>query len=180
MTMDPTESKALALQAKQGDREAFARLLSAHYERIYRLAFRWTGQRQDAEDVAQEVCIKLGRAIDGFRGDAAFSTWVHGITLNALKDWSRKHQRQQQEVVDPDLETQPDPAADPERALLGRLIRRCIALLPEPLRAAVLLVHAEGLNHREAGAALDCAEGTVSWRLNQARQQLTTCLEAEG
>jgi RNA polymerase sigma-70 factor (ECF subfamily) len=116
----------------------------------------------------------------GFRGDAAFSTWVHGITLNSCKDWSRKRKRHSdRQVIDPDLEARPDPDADPEQSLFSRLIRRCIALLPEPLQAAVLLVHAEGLNHREAGAALDCAEGTISWRLSQARKQLATCLDTE-
>ncbi|MBF0369059.1 MAG: RNA polymerase sigma factor [Magnetococcales bacterium] len=171
----------LAQQAQQGDQAAFASLLESHYERIHRLCYRWTGHTQDAEDLAQEVCITLARAITGYRGECAFATWVYRITLNTARDYHRSQKRRgERERGGADEATAADPAPDPERALISRLILHCISLLPEPLRGAVLLVHAEGLNHRQAGETLECAEGTISWRLSEARKNLATCLEQGG
>lgn len=174
------EDEALVQRARQGDREAFATLVERHYPRIYRLAFRWLGHAQDAEDVAQEVCVKLARAIHAFRGECAFGSWVHGITLNTLRDRAGTRQGVELPLEDYHAETIAAPGPDPEQGLLGALIRRCIRLLPQALRMAVLLVHGEGLTHREAGVALACAEGTISWRLSEARKRLAHCLDQGG
>ena len=73
----------LVAGARAGDRDAFAALVERHYRFIFRVAFRWCGSEPDAEDIAQEVCIKLGRAIRNYRGSGAFTTWLYALTLNA-------------------------------------------------------------------------------------------------
>ncbi len=90
---DDTSDETLALAAANGGRDAFAMLIERHYERIHRLAWRLTGSRSDAEDVAQDVCIKLATAIRSFRGESAFGTWVWRIAHNATTDFLRQRQR---------------------------------------------------------------------------------------
>ena len=72
--------------AREGDRLAFDALVERHYDFVYRVAWRWCGSRADAEDVAQEVCARLGKAIRGFRGGGAFTTWLYAMTLNGARD----------------------------------------------------------------------------------------------
>jgi len=93
--LDPATALAEALvrRARNGDPNAFAELVETHYDRIYRTAWRWCGSRDDAEDIAQNVCSKLGTAIAGFDGRTAFSSWVDRIALNAVRDWLRAGQR---------------------------------------------------------------------------------------
>ncbi len=69
--------------ARAGDRRAFAMLVERHYDFIHRVAWRWCGNRADAEDVAQDVCARLGKAIRSFKGEGAFTTWLYALTLNA-------------------------------------------------------------------------------------------------
>lgn len=168
-------------RAQAGDREAFGQLLKENYDRIYRLAYRWSGLKSDAEEIAQEVCLKLASAIHSFKGEAAFTTWLYRLTLNAARDYHRKQEGARgREVIDPDLNRFASSAPNQEDSLMAGLIAKCIALLPDALRMAVLLVHAEGLNHRQAGEALECAEGTISWRLSEARKDLALCLDKGG
>jgi RNA polymerase sigma-70 factor, ECF subfamily len=179
--MQDWDDPKLVAQAQQGDKHAFSLLLQRHYRAIYKLAFRWCGQKEDAEEVAQEVCIKLVGAIEGYRGEAAFSSWLYGITLNAARDFHRKKQRHSsREDTEQDLNQFQATGSNPEESMVSALIRRCIALLPDSLRMAVLLVHGEGCNHRQAGEAQQCAEGTISWRLSEARKQLAICLDRGG
>ncbi|MBF0444367.1 MAG: RNA polymerase sigma factor [Magnetococcales bacterium] len=164
--------------AQNGDRQAFSDLLQRHYHNIYKLAYRWCGKQDDAQDVAQEVCVKLVGAISGYRGQAAFSSWLYGITLNAARDFLRKKIRHdKREDTAWDLDQFQATSGNPENSLFASLISRCIALLPDNLRMAVILVHGEGLNHLQASQAQDCAEGTISWRLSEARKNLHVCLD---
>src|SRR3954449_13553626 len=80
----------LVAAAAAGDREAFAALLRRHYDRIHGLAWRITGSRADADDIAQDVCCTLVEKIGSFRGEAKFSTWLTGITFNAFRDLRRR------------------------------------------------------------------------------------------
>ena len=73
---------------------AFGRLVERHYDFIYRVAWRWAGNRADAEDIAQDVCVRLGRAIRSYRGGGAFTTWLYAMTLNAARDLRRKTARE--------------------------------------------------------------------------------------
>ena len=76
MLDDEASDSELIGQAQEGDRDAFGRLVGRHYDFVYRVAYRWSGRKADAEDVAQDVCVRLGRAIRDYRGGGAFTTWL--------------------------------------------------------------------------------------------------------
>ena len=80
-------------RASGGDRDAFGRLVERHYDFVYRVAYRWCGASADAEDIAQDVCVRLGRAIRAYHGGGAFTTWLYAMTLNAARDMMRKTAR---------------------------------------------------------------------------------------
>ncbi|MEO0620295.1 MAG: RNA polymerase sigma factor [Pseudomonadota bacterium] len=175
--MDDASDHWLIERAITGDATAFARLLERHYDVIHRVAYRWTGNVEDAEDIAQDVCIKLGTALATYRRESAFTSWLFRITLNAVRDRQRKQKRDAAqlesvahlaEAATPPLQEQTSEVHD-----LWSAVRQ----LPERQRDAVLLVYAEELSHAEAAAALGCAEKTVSWQLHAARKKLKGLLE---
>src|SRR3990170_3602343 len=91
--IEPSDLDLIGL-AQEGDRAAFGRLVERHYDFVYRVAWRWSGRKADAEDIAQEVCARLGRAIPGYRGGGAFTTWLYAMTMNAARDVMRKTARE--------------------------------------------------------------------------------------
>ncbi len=168
-------------RAKRGDKSAFAALLEEHYTRIFRCAFKWLGNREDAEDVAQDVCVKLAGNISEFRGDSALTSWIYRITLNSVRDFERKRTGQMQGLgryfqfvqVDADAGTNsPDTDLDD----LWVSVRK----LPAKQRDAVLLVYGEECSHKTAAGILNCSEKTVSWHLHAARRKLRHLLQEEG
>jgi RNA polymerase sigma-70 factor, ECF subfamily len=176
--------QALAAQAAAGSREAFATLLERHYDRIHRLAWRICGSSVIAEDVAQDVCVKLATAIRGYRGEAAFSTWVWRITFTTASDRMRAAQRitalepsQMMALVD----ASPACAApSPEDAVIGAELWEAVRELPPQQRDAVLLVYGEDMSHAEAAEIMGCSEKTVSWHLHEAKKRLKSRLQATG
>jgi len=178
---DDTSDEDLALAAANGGRNAFAKLIDRHYERIHRLAWRLTGSRSDAEDVAQEVCVKLATAIKSFRGEATFSTWIWRIAHNAATDFLRQRQRmtpteasELMALVDAsDAAPEPGEAGDDG---LWAAVRR----LSGQQREAVTLVYGEDMSHAEAAAVMGCSVKTVSWHLHEARKRLKSILETAG
>jgi RNA polymerase sigma-70 factor (ECF subfamily) len=162
----------LAAGAAQGDRQAFAMLLERHYDTIYRVALRYTGVPADAEDIAQEVCLKLVGALGSFRGQSRFATWLYRIALNACRDASRRRAagRSLAESYVAFREMEAADEAD-SAARTGRL-HEVVAGLEPSLKETVLLVLSEELSHRQAAEILGCAESTVSWRLHEARKRL--------
>lgn len=178
--MEHLDDSALVEKAKAGDKAAFSVLIERHYGLIFRTSWKWCGVRADAEDITQNVCIKLATALHSYRGEAAFTSWLYRITLNTAKDYVKMQpSRRGREVADEQLERFASDAPSVEASLISRCLYTCIAALPEKLRLAVLLVCAEGLSHAQAGEILKCKEGTVSWRLSEARKQLAVCLEGK-
>jgi RNA polymerase sigma-70 factor (ECF subfamily) len=178
---DDMSDEDLALAAASGGREAFAMLIERHYERIHRLAWRLTGSRPDAEDVAQEVCVKLATAIRSFRGEAAFSTWIWRIAHNAATDFLRQRQRMMpteaselMTLVDASGQTL-EPVESGEDGLWAAVRR-----LSGQQREAVTLVYGEDMSHAEAAVVMGCSEKTVSWHLHEARKRLKSILETAG
>jgi len=179
--MESASDIRLLERARQGDGAAFERLLEDNYMLIYRAAYRFTGAREDAEDVAQEVCLKLASAINSFRGGSSFRTWLYRVVVNAAKDYIRKHatkrKHEEEYVQESSLHAPvpdnpgPDGVAVTPEALLMEISR-----MPEKYRDALLLVHSEGLSHREAGEVLGCAESTVSWRVHEGKKKLKELL----
>jgi RNA polymerase sigma factor (sigma-70 family) len=171
---DPTRAltEALVVRARNGDAEAFSELIEDHYDRIYRTAWRWCGHRDDAEDIAQEVCVKIGQALAGFDGRSAFSSWVYRITINAVRDWQRAGSRRGK-YADAYAEITPsDQAAEQEAATTSRQIWAAVRTLPEKQRDAVLLVYAEELSHAEAADIMGIKEATVGFHVFEARKTL--------
>jgi RNA polymerase sigma factor (sigma-70 family) len=162
----------LVAGAMAGDRAAFAALLERHYDRIHGLAWQLTGTRTDAEDVAQDVCCALVDRIGGFRGEAKFSTWLCGITVNACRDVKRRRRSlaglTDRLAVLAGLSRGPD-GRDLHDAMW---VKSAVARLPPAYREAVALVAGQQLSHAEAAAILGVAEATVSWRLHEARRRL--------
>jgi RNA polymerase sigma-70 factor, ECF subfamily len=170
---------ALALRAAAGDRASFAVLVGQCYDRIHRMAWRFTGSPQDAEDIAQEVCLKLGQAIKGWRGDSSFATWLYRLTYTTAIDQIRARKRFALAEADNvialfDGQTSPGPDAGADDDDLWAAVRA----LPNQQRDAVLLVYAEEQSHAEAAVIMGCSEKTVSWHLHEARKRLKIKLEA--
>lgn len=180
---DKASDFPLAARAAAGDRAAFAALIERHYDFIFRVAYRWNGRKADAEDIAQEVCVRLGKAIRSFRGGSAFSSWLYAVTVNAARDWSRKSTRDAarvkvlaaQALVDDQGTAAVDPADDPAERLWA-----AVRLLPDKQREAVTLIYGEGLGHAGAAELMGCAENTVSWHIHEAKKRLKQLMRHAG
>lgn len=149
--MDNKLDKELIDLALSGERQAFAALIDRYYMTVYRYAFRWVSVREDAEDIAQEVFIKLAISLYTFNWQSAFSTWLYRITANCAKDFLRKHSRwdnnRSPDFPDERLVSQ---IPGPEDRSIHEQIVAAIHVLPEKLKEATLLVFAEEMSHKEA------------------------------
>jgi len=163
----------LVAAAVAGNRQAFETLLRRHYDRIHGLAWHLTGTRADADDVAQDVCCALAEKLGSYRGEAKFSTWLCGITVNACRDLQRRR-RSLRGLADKltvlaGLASSPD-GRDAYDAIW---LESRIARLKPAYREALALVVGQQLTHAEAGELLGIAEATVSWRIHEARRILS-------
>lgn len=151
---------------------AFQRLLERHYDFIYRLAWRFTGHKQDAEDIAQDVCIKLADKIKLYRGDAAFTSWLYPIILNSCRDFiKRQGNRRRVEHAFEELQSLQSGDAKDDAQKTAWLYR-VLAELGSDLQETALLILAEEKSHAEAASILGCAESTISWRMHELRKHL--------
>lgn len=162
----------LALKAGEGDRAAFSKLLRRNYDLIYRVAAKWCGNGAEAEDVAQDVCVKLAQVVNNFDGRAAFTTWLYRIVLNAVRDRQRQKNRQSRRDIAFANEQGAAIDGDQEAGLDAQDLWRAVLELPEKQRDAVLLVYAEDLQHAEAAQVLGVKEATVSGYVHEARKAL--------
>lgn len=170
--MDECDDADLVQAAVAGDRAAFSALLQRHYNRIHGLAWRLTGSRADADDVAQDVCCILAEKLGDFRNQAKFTTWLTSIVFNACRDFRRRHSAfirfTSKLSVMAGLAKGPD-GRDVYDAIW---IESAIARLKPELRDTAILVAAEQLTHSEAAQILGIAEATVSWRMHEIRRLL--------
>ena len=164
-------------RARSGDAEAMDHLFKRHYTMVYRLAWRWCGARDDAEDIAQETFVKLVRKLDTFRRRSSFKTWLYRIAVNTARDFSRSRRARLSREEEYDEEGDHNPGSGPVDGTTAGRLREALDSLPAAQREAVLLVFSEGMSHREASQVLGCREVTVSWRIFRARAQLKTFLE---
>lgn len=175
--MDTRKDNELIDLAQKGESRAFAALADRYYMTVYRYAFRWVSVREDAEDIAQEVFIRLAYSLHTFNRQAAFTTWLYRVTANCAKDFLRKHSRwDKNRSFDPPDERLMSQNPGPEAKSFHSQIVAAIHTLPEKLKEATLLVFAEEMSHREAARVLGCAETTVSWRIFQAKKTLKKVL----
>jgi RNA polymerase sigma-70 factor, ECF subfamily len=161
---------------RRGDREAFRTLYEAHKDRVYSIAFYFFHADADAAgEVTQQVFLKLMREIGRFRGDAAFSTWLYRMVVNACVDRSRSRRREAAAADPVLLDHVPARGSHEEsfaRQQLARSVQQAIATLPATLRAAILLRYFEDLSYSDMARALNCSIGTVASRLNRGHRLL--------
>lgn len=168
-------------RARAGDASAFGELLKRHYDFIYRVAFRWSGRQAEAEDIAQDVCVRIARAIGGYRGGAAFTTWLYSMTLNAARDLRRRELREaaRDEAYKAHAlsaaSVGSSEAEEPADALWNAVRR-----LPDKQRDAVLLVYGEELSHARAADVMGISETTVSWHIHEAKKRLKLLMQSPG
>ena len=166
------QTSELIKRAVNGDAEAFAVIIEGHYDLIYRTAYKWCGSRTDAEDVAQDVCVKLAAALKSFDGRSAFSSWLYRVTLNAVRDMQRARGRHDRKAGALALVSPDDAPPEQEDATAASELWQAVRTLPDQQRDAVLLVYAEEMSHREAGEIMGCKEATVSWHIHEAKKTL--------
>lgn len=166
--------------AGAGDAAALETLFERHYLMVYRMAYRWSGVKEDAEDIAQETFVKLVRKLHTFRQKSSFKTWLYRIATNTARDFGRRHspRRSREEEYD-DRRREHNPGTRPVHGLAAARLREALKGLSAGQREAVLLVFGEGLSHREASLVLGCREATISWRIFQARKTLGKAWEQE-
>ncbi len=168
-----SDEAALIARSAAGDLDAYDRLVGAYEDRVYQVAFRVTGNREDAWDAAQEAFLNAFRSLPRFRGVSAFSTWLHRIVVNAALDLVRRRPRQPHlslESVVVSGGDEPDEAAT--RSDMQRRINHAIAALPAEQRVVVVLRDLQGLSYEEIAAALRIPAGTVRSRLSRGREVL--------
>jgi RNA polymerase sigma-70 factor (ECF subfamily) len=162
----------LVKRAKAGDRLAFAQLLEDHYDFIFRTACKWSGRKSDAEDIAQDVCIKLATAIQSFDGRSAFTSWLYRVTVNMVRDMQRSSSRRDKNIDAFSLVHPEDDPGNQEESATAKELWRAVSELPEKQREAIMLVYAEDMNHADAAEIMGCKEATVSWHIHEAKKTL--------
>jgi RNA polymerase sigma-70 factor (ECF subfamily) len=167
----------LVTAAKSGDRSAFDKLVQATYADAYTLAFRLTGNEEDARDVVQDAYLRAYKGIKRFRGDAQFSTWLYRITANCASTTMAKRSRDRHDDLDSDselIDERPDhdPQIRAEASMDRRLVSDAVADLPPRLRAVVVLRDIYDLPHDAIAAELGISEAAAKVRLHRARKKL--------
>lgn len=161
---------------------AFFTLVERHERRIYAVCFRYFGNHADAEEATQDTFLSLARRAEQFRGDAALSTWLYRVAVNACRDLGRRQARRPQTLVD-DLSTVAgdDPAAADELAgrELATAVQAALLQLDELSRTLLILTAIEGHSYPEVSRLLDLPVGTIKSRIFRARARLAELLDTE-
>lgn len=174
----------------RGDPGAFDELVRRYRDRLYGVLYRYTGNHEDAMDLAQEVFVRAYRGLHAYRGQAEVSTWLYSIAANLARNRHRDSSRKGRSMgtsLDTLLESVsglPTGGASPREAAskceLDQALEACMADLSDTYRLAFCMKTFDGLRYDEIGLALGCPVGTVKSRLNEARKRLHGCLQARG
>ena len=180
----------LVRAAQSGDQSAFGQLVTANQAMVYSLAYRMTGNPEDAADLTQEAFLNAWRSLGSFNGQSAFSTWIYRLASNACIDFLRKEKRRtglSMTLEDEDEDRQadlPDDRWSPQRELERReaqeAVRQVLAALSPEHREVLILRELEGLSYAEIAHALGLEEGTVKSRIARARLSLREFLLKSG
>ena len=171
------ELAGLVADAREGDRSAYDALVRRTWTETYALAFRLTGNDDDARDVCQEAYLRAYRGLRRFRGDARFTTWLFRITANcASNQLGRRRRHRHDELPDDDVSVDVTPAHDPvgraETAQLRERVQAALAALPPRLRSVVVLRDIYDLPHEAIAVELGISESAAKVRLHRARRRL--------
>ena len=181
----------LIQQSCAGSIDAFEQLILLYEKRVYTIAYKYMGNHEDANDMAQEALIKAYQSIGSFRGEAAFGTWLGKITANRCLDELRKRKKLQTTSLEDTLELEEgsvkkeleSPAATPEEHAVQRetaaYMQMLIGKLKEEYRTVIVLREIEGYSYEDIADMLSCSVGTVKSRISRARQYLRECILAD-
>jgi len=183
---------ALVERCQQNDFDAFEELVQRYQTRIYNFVCKMTNSPADAEDIAQDVFVRVYKSIHRFRGESTFQTWLYRIAHNICVDRSRRAQRQVPVAYSLDAPTEedggehprdlPDRSGSPEqiaeRTELQQRVWRCLGQMSERLRVVIVLYDIQGLSYEEIAKTLSCPIGTVKSRLFNARAELGRRLQS--
>ena len=165
------------------DNAAWELVVARYRRKVFHIAYKFTGRHDEAEDLTQEIFLKIFRSLEKFNRDADFSTWLSSVARNFCIDHYRASKREKEVVVEDLVAFDLAPAAagsNPHRALEDRdrrsFLRRGLDLLPEKLREAVILRDLQGLSYQEMADHLRLPEGTVKSRINRGREELSRLL----
>lgn len=167
-------------RARKGEVEAFMTLVQVYERPIFRLVYRLTGNREDAADLTQETMLKAYAGLKNFKEKSGFHTWLHRIAVNETLNFLKKSSREKGKVEYLDEIAPGDPGlaavVSPEESSLNEEFRKKLEMaldeLPLNYKLAFSLVVFQGLSHAEAAEALGCSEGTVSWKIHEARKMI--------
>lgn len=181
MTEPAPDDAELLARHVAGDPDAFGVLVQRHRDRLWAVALRTLGDREEAADALQDAFISAFRRAGSFRGDAAFTTWMHRIVVNACLDRIRRRKARPTEPLPEDEDRMEELGErldeDPATAVEERsTVLRALRTLPEPQRNALVLVDMEGYPVEEAARILGCAVGTIKSRCARGRAKLLPLL----
>ena len=174
--------KELVFRSQNGDKKAFEQLVVRNQDLVFSLAFKLSGNRDLANDIAQEAFIRAWRAIEKFRGDSAFSTWIYRITVNTA--WTLRKKAKKHNLINIEETQEPvviDEKKDPEliaiNSDLSFVLKQALNKLPMEQRIIVELKNIEGRSHKEIAEYLDITVTAGKVRLHRAHQKLRVLLE---
>jgi RNA polymerase sigma-70 factor (ECF subfamily) len=175
----PSDIDVLIARCLEGDQTAWDKIVRQHWRKVFNLAYKFVGRHDEAEDLAQEIFLKIFRALHTFDRRANFQTWLISISRNLCIDHYRSVRKERQtmarEVDASDLSpasADPGPYAELEHVDLRELVRQGLAALPAPLREAVTLRDLQEFSYQEIAERLHLPEGTVKSRINRGRSEL--------
>jgi RNA polymerase sigma-70 factor (ECF subfamily) len=192
MTKVTADDGMLIERSRRGDRTAFDQLVAKHQQRAYQYAFRLTRDPEEAADVVAESFIRMYKALENFKGDSAFTTWMYRIATNCFLDIRKKKrskpaisleatvQTSDGEVTYQFEDTSATPHEEAERNETMTAVQHAIKQLPEYQRAIITMYHADMQSYEEIAESLNLPIGTVKSRLNRARLSLRNLLEPAG
>jgi RNA polymerase sigma-70 factor (ECF subfamily) len=177
--VDERDDRELVAAYAAGEGRAFDTIVERYEKRVYAVAFRMTGNNEDARDATQEAFISALRALRSFRGDAQLSTWIHRIAVNASLDLVRRRSRKQTRPLD-EIADRPTTEIGPEEKAVGasraQEVQKALLQVGAEHRAVLVLHDLQGLDYAETAGALDIPVGTVKSRLHRARLEMARLL----
>ncbi len=188
MTSSFPDDGVLIERSQRGDRQAFDDLVRKHEKRAYQYAFRLTSNPEEAGDVVADAFVRVYSAINNFKGQSAFTTWLYRILTNCFLDMRKKEKSRPTTSFETafitdegDMERQvedssPSPHEQAERVERERAVEHAVSQMPEYQRAMITMYHVENLSYEDIAEALDLPIGTVKSRLNRARLSLRELL----
>lgn len=183
-----SEDQRLVQRVRDGDFSAMDELVQRHYRSVFNLAFRLSGNYDDAQDIVSEAFIRVHNALPNFRGDANFTTWLYRIVKNVFLDERKKQRIRTHSSLEEMLDLEDsavsrqveDPAPGPawvvERGERADTIQKAVACLPEAQRVMIALYHFQHRSYEEIAEIMGLPIGTVKSRLNRARLALKSKL----